>query len=341
MKNLVPIIVFILVVGGVAWFVTKDKPDTKTATKEKIKDSPIQIDEKDLEIEEDEELIKPAAHLYQNAESAFEAVKKGAADYDDVVLEQFTLPGEDCSWCPEFYNKIRSMMASSDISEDERSYYAELLAISGKTENIAALLNAARGAGNPDEANAYLEALELTVGNDQVISFLGKELESANDPVKESIIAAITNQGTRAAAEILIRESEKVADPEDFYNKGIGLGEFIPEREAIPPLQELLRKRDPKLSGLAAKALANVGLDGLRIVFDELAVGKDEASDREMIKGLIDHISYDAETENYLNQILNKGTAIQKELAQSILNDFKLMEEELDEGGEGEERTEE
>jgi hypothetical protein len=332
MKHIIPILVFILVVGGVAWFVTKDKKPAQEASKQfRVNETAVNLEKEDLEIDHDEELIKPATQLYQTADSALEAVKKGATNYDDVVLEEFTLPGEDCLWCEEFYSKIRSMMASPDITEDERSYYAELLAISGRPENLGALLNAARSAGNPDEANAYLEAIELTVGNDQVISFLGKELESADETLKESIIAAITNQGSRAAAEILIRESEKVANPDDYYNKGIGLGEFIPDKEAIPPLQELLRKRDPKLSGLAAKALANAGLDGLRIVFDELAVGKDEAADREMIKGLIDHINYDEETEAYLKQIVNKGTPIQKELAQSALNDFKLMEEELDE----------
>lgn len=330
MKNIVPIFVFILVVGGVAWFVTKDKePEQEAPAQNPVNETAVSLGEEDLEMNQDEELIKPATQLYQSADSAIEAVKKGAADYDDVVLEQFTLPSEDCLWCGEFYTKIRSMMASPDITEDERSYYAELLAISGRPENLGALLNAARGAGNPDEVNAYLEAIELTVGNEQVISFLGKEVEGADETIKESIVAAITNQGSRAAAEILIRESEKVTDPDDYYNKGIGLGEFIPDREAIPPLQEVLRKRDPKLSGLAAKALANAGLDGLRIVFDELAVGKDEAADREMIKGLIDHISYDEETEAYLNQLVNKGTPIQKELAQSALNDFKLMEEEL------------
>ncbi len=336
MKNIVPIIVFILVVGGVAWFVTKDKPEPTTTSPQKQQEAAIEIDSEDLDLEQDEELIKPATQLYQTVDSAIEAVKKGAADYDDVVLEQFTLPGEDCTWCPDFYTQIRSMMASPDISEDERSYFAELLSISGRPENLAALLNAARGAGNPDEVNAYLEAIELTVGNEEVISFLGKEVESANDTIKESIVAAITNQGSRAAAEILIKESEKASDSDDYYNKGIGLGEFIPDREAIPPLQAIVQKRDPKLAGLATKALANAGLDGLRIVFDELAVGKDEAADREMIKGLIDHVSYDEETESYLNQLVSKGTPIQKELANSILNDFKLMEEELAEDEESE-----
>lgn len=357
MKNLLPILLFVLVVGGVIYFVTKDSStssssgngsttsaDTSTesgaaSTDQGPTGSGNMLGGEDGELGEgeQEEMIRPAAEVYKSADEALEAAKKGAVDYDDVVLEQFTLPGEDCTWCSDFYNSVRSLIADTSVTEDQRSFYAELLAISGRTENIGALINGARGAGKPEEANAFLEALELTVGNDAVVKYLGSQLDGSTEPVKESLIAAITNQGTRSAAEILIKETEKASDPDGFYNKGIGLGEFIPEPESYPLLQEVMRKRDPKIAPLAAKSLLNSGIDGLRMVFDELSASKDPASDQLLIKGAIDHVSYDEEVEEYLKQMSEKGNQTQKDFASSILKDFQQAAEEVEPEDSGEE----
>lgn len=356
MKNLLPILLFVLVVGGVIYFVTKDSStssssgNSSTTSADSSSDGGNSADggatgsggimngeDGDAGEGEQEEMIRPAAEVYKSADEALEAAKKGAVDYDDVVLEQFTLPGEDCTWCGDFYNSIRSLIADTSVTEDQRSFYAELLAISGRTDNIGALINGARGAGKPEEANAFLEALELTVGNDAVVKYLGSQLDGSTEPVKESLIAAITNQGTRTAAEILIKETEKASDPDGFYNKGIGLGEFIPEPESYPLLQEVMRKRDPKIAPLAAKSLLNSGIDGLRMVFDELSASKDPASDQLLIKGAIDHVSYDEEVEEYLKQMAEKGNQTQKDFASSILKDFQQAAEEV--GPEGEEEV--
>lgn len=356
MKNLLPILLFVLVVGGVIYFVTKDSSSSPSSGQSASnangaaseggasgdgasQNSGDMFSNEDGETGEDEqeEMIRPAAEVYKSADEALEAAKKGAVDYDDVVLEQFTLPGDDCTWCSEFYSSIRNLMADTSVTDDQRSFYAELLAISGRTDNIGSLINGARGAGKPEEANAYLEAIELTVGNDEVVKFLGSQLDGSTEPVKESLIAAITNQGTRSAAEILIKETEKSSDPDGFYNKGIGLGEFIPEPESYPLLQEVMKKRDPKIAPLAAKSLLNSGIDGLRMVFDELSSSKDPASDQLLIKGAIDHVSYDEEVEEYLKQMAEKGNQTQKDFASSILKDFQQAAEEIGAEGEDEE----
>ncbi|NDC39558.1 MAG: hypothetical protein EBZ48_16220, partial [Proteobacteria bacterium] len=90
--------------------------------------------------------VQPASRAYKSADEAMEAVKKGAADYNDTVLEQFTMPGEDCSWCPDFYKNLRDFLNGKSIPIEQMSYYGEILAISGRTENIQALID---GIKNP------------------------------------------------------------------------------------------------------------------------------------------------------------------------------------------------
>ncbi|MBX7138216.1 MAG: hypothetical protein K1X83_09545 [Oligoflexia bacterium] len=256
--------------------------------------------EEDEEVENADE--RPAAQVYKSAEEALKAVKDGAADYDDIVLEQFTQPGEDCSWCPEFYKSIRDQVSSDQTSEDEKSYYSELLAISGRVDNVASLVEAIKKVGDNEKGDVYAEGLELTVGGNDVVKYLGEQLNTDNQLLKESLIAAITNQGTRQAAELLFAETQKKGDPDGYYSLGIGLGEFVPEESAIPYLQELANKHD-QYSHLAVKALLNSGLDGLKVVFDLLSNSKDAEADRLLLKDASDHVSLDEETEAYLKGI--------------------------------------
>jgi len=92
-------------------------------------------------------------------------------------------------------------------------------------------------------------------------------MESTNETIQEASIAAVTNQGTRLAAELLYNQTQKAGDPDGYYSRGIGLGEFIPDPDAIPYLQELVKKQD-QYSPLAVKALINSGTDGLRLVLN-------------------------------------------------------------------------
>lgn len=138
MKKIIPVILIVVIAGGVFLFInqsTSVSPTTNnqgattesgnktgtdvvastdgtgsvnvgtttgggsTATKD-----PAKVDE------DGEEQDKPAAEAYKSAEEAMKAIKNGAVDYDDRILEQFTFVGEDCTWCDAVYSQVKSML---------------------------------------------------------------------------------------------------------------------------------------------------------------------------------------------------------------------------------------
>jgi hypothetical protein len=268
------------------------------------------------------EQARPAAEVYSNAADALAAIKLGAANYDDVLLDQFTTPGEDCTWCPEFYSSLTELMKAGTTSIDERSYYAEILAISGKQENIQTLLDAIRESGDSEDADIYAEALELTIGGDDVVKMLSSYLQDSNELLQESVVAAITNQGSRAAAELLYEHTVAMGDPDGYYSVGIGLGEMIPEEETLPFLQDLMLKRD-EYSPLAVKALLNSGLDGLVLVVNAMTASPAGTFSPELLEDATDHVSYDDETIEYLKQLAASSPhATVRNFAADVLKDF-------------------
>lgn len=274
---------------------------------------------------------KPAAQFYANAEDAFKAIQNGAKDYDDMILEQFTLPGEDCTWCPELYKSIKDTLADQALPNDQRSYYAEILAISGKVENLGVLVDGIKNASSKEIEDTYAEALELTAGRDDVVEYLTEHMSSTSDSLREASVAAVTNQGSRLAAEVLYKNTVDRGDPDGYYSVGIGLGELVPSEETLPYLQELALKRD-QYSHLAVKALINGGQPGLQIVFDILNNSKDGDADRKLLQDSIDHVNYDEETEAFLKKTAETSKQpVAVEFAKQILEDFNSMNTEMEE----------
>jgi len=297
-------------------------------------------DENDEEGFSDEDL-KPAAQRYRSAEEALAAVKAASASYDDLVLEQFTTPGDDCTWCPQFYQGVKELLLSPETNPEQRSYYAELMAASGRVDNISTLIDGIKNAPNQEDRDIMTEALELTMGKDDVVKYLGDQLSTDNPAIKESVIAAITNQGSPLAAEILYKQAMEAGDPDGFYSQGIGLGELVPDESAIPFLQDAVIKRDA-YSHLAVKALLNSGVNGLRVVFDVLANSKDADFDRKMLKDAADHVSFDSDSEAYVQKIADTASEpARAEFAKQILADFKAQEDALADPIESDEDDEE
>jgi hypothetical protein len=355
MKKIVPLLLVLAVVGGI-WFYSTNRQtagNTTTALSNgagsatgsssssqvpgQAASTPGQtssgVTNRPQDIDEAEPIsdIKPATEAYSSADDALAAVLKAAKDYDDSILEQFTRPGNSCAWCPDFYRSVKDLITAGDTPADQKSYLAEVLAISGRVENVQGLVEAVKSAKTSDEADIFSEALELSVGGDDVTRYLGEQMSSSNETLRESSVAAITNQGSLTAAELLIKHTIERGDPDGYYSLGIGLGEFIPEEEAIPVLQDLMQKHD-QYSHLAVKALINSGMDGLRTVFDQLELSTDPEADRRMLKDAIDHVNFEDGLEDYLKQKIetSKQPAAQ-ELAKRILEEYGQ------EGAEGEE----
>lgn len=273
-----------------------------------------------------EEDIRPASEVYKTADDALKAARAGAADYDDLVLEQFTELG-DCAWCEQFYKAVHDSLNDPNTPTDQKSYYAELLAVSGKVDNVKSLVEGIKTSSSQENADIYIEALELTTGKDDVVNYLGNELQTTNQNLKEALVAALTNQGSRLAASLLYKDTIAGESPDGYYNLGIGLGELIPEDDAVPYLQEIMLKRD-KYSHLAVKSLLNSGIDGLRLVFDALTNSKDPEFDRQMLKDAVDHVNYEPEIEEYVKKLSSSQQPVVSEFANKILEDFGTQEKE-------------
>ena len=281
--------------------------------------------------EEPEEQVKPATEAYLSSEEALTAVMKGAKDYDDSILEQFTLPDPNCAWCSEFYSSVRDLALNQNTPQEQRAYLAEILAISGRVENVQSLIEAIKNAPSSDTADLYAEALELSLGKDDIVNLLGEQMSAQNDTLREASVAAVTNQGSKTAAELLVKDLKEKGDPDAYYAHGIGAGEAIPDEEAIPVYQELVRERIPG-SHLGVKALLNAGTPGVRAVFDELENSPNPEADLALLKDASDHINIEEETLELANQKLadNRNSASVK-LAQ-IIREQGQNAEQADEG---------
>lgn len=276
--------------------------------------------------------IKPAAEAYSSAEEAFAAALKGAKDFDDSVLEQFTEPSADCSWCPAFYSSVQETVLNPNTPQDQKSYMAEILAISGRAENIQTLVDGIKNAPNSTEADLFAEALELTLGKDEVVKVLGDQLSTTNDTLREASVAAITNQGTRYAAELLQKHVQERNDPDAYYSVGIGPGEFIPDEEALPFVLEQVQKRD-QYSAAWAKSLINAGLPGLQSLFEQLENSSNYDADRGLIKDALAHVNFeDGIKEMTDNVIASNRSPIAVEFARQIQAEISQQETEEGEG---------
>ncbi|WKZ57906.1 MAG: hypothetical protein QY326_04345 [Bdellovibrionota bacterium] len=357
MKKLFPVLALVLIAVLAWYFSTAPGTDGAASTSSPSQPAPKEVSGQSgndrgpsssplggavttLEEEDDEDLedvdIRPATEIYTSAEDALKAVKAGANTYDDIVLEQFTMLDPKCSWCPAFYESVRELTFSPSSTPDQRSFYSELLAISGRVENVSALVDAIKNAPNQSERDIYSEALELTIGGDEVVKYLNESMATQDPQLKESLVAAMTNQGSRLAAELLYKQTMEAGDADGYYSLGIGLGEFVPEDEALPLLQQYALQRD-QYSHLPMKALLNGGLPGLRIVFDILESSSDQEADKRLLRDAVDHVGYDEETEAYLKQMVQSAkNPVAVAFAKQVLEDFQgdLDEEVLDEGEE-------
>lgn len=344
MKKLLPILL-VIIIGAGAWYYMHSKSTvtpsggttaagsqttaantTSTEGAHGSLSSPASDDKNgptDAEDEDADEDVRPAIEVYKTAEEALAAVKAGAKDYDDITLERFVQLG-NCSWCGEFYKTLSNQLVDAASTDDERAYFGEILAISGVVDNVKTIVQAIENAPNKEQAGIFAESLELAIGDDSVVNFLAEEFKSQNELVQESAIAAVTGQGSRLAAEVLYKQTIEKGDPDGYYSLGIGLGEFVPNPEVLPYLQEQVEKRD-KFSHLALKSMLNEGAQGLRMVFDILTNSKSAEADKEMLKGAVDHVIYDEESETFLKKAAeNTSQPLVADFAKQILEDFNL-----------------
>jgi len=275
--------------------------------------------------------VKPAADSYNSAEEALAAVMAGAKDFNDAILEQFTEPGPDCSWCPQFYTSIRELVTNPNTPQDQKSYLAEILAISGRVENVQTLAESVKNARSSTEADIYAEALELSLGKDDVTRYLGDQLSATNDTLREASVAAITNQGTRLSVELLNKHVQERGDPDSYYSIGIGPAELIPNEEALPLVQELVQKRD-EYSPAWAKSLINAGLPGLTMLFDQLENSSNPSSDDKLLKDAIDHVNFEDGIKDLTDRVIASNRNPKAvEFARKIQEEFS--EQDAQDGG--------
>jgi hypothetical protein len=288
----------------------------------------------DIDSEEGAEFDdRPATEKFKTADEALNALKEAAAIYDDLVLDQFTAPGESCSWCDSVYSSVKDLMLSPDVKADQKAFYAEILAISGRVDNLKSLVEAAKSAQNPDEASLYAEALELATGKEEVITFLTEQLTDSNSTIKEASVAALTNQGSKKAVENLYNFSVAQGNSDGFYELGIGVGEMVPDEEAYSFLQQKALQKD-EFSHLAVKALLNVGLEGVKMVSDLYSGADSPEFVKKVLEQSKDHVAFDDETLEYLKaQSANPKNAALGEWYSSLLKEYELSEQELLEEG--------
>lgn len=253
--------------------------------------------------------VKPASDVYKSADEALVAIRNGAKNYDDLVLEQFVEPSDKCTWCGELYKTLDGLLLDPGITDEERAYFSEIMAISGRMDNIKALSSKVEAATNSEQAETFSEALELTYGDSSVVDYLGTLMSSDNKLLRDSSIAAVTNHGSKQAAEMLYAQAVKDNNPDGFYSNGSGLGELTPDAEAIPFLKEKAELNN-EYSHLAIKSLLNYGTEGVKDVLQILnKPGTSPEVDKKMLENALDHLAIDEATEQLLKEAQATATS--------------------------------
>lgn len=280
-----------------------------------------------------------ASERFATADDALKAVKEAAKNYDLEVIESFTLP-HNCVWCPEFYEKIRQEILSGSLSTEEKSFFAEILAVSGRTDNLEFVIQAYTNAKSEAEKESFLNAIELTVANEEVVKWMFDNFTNfSNDPsLRDSLLAAMTNQDSPKAIEYLYTILTQQDDPEKDAQKGLGLSEAVPPDESLTFLLEKLKESDDKYRRFVAAAILNNGLEGLKRFIDVLNTDLGKTLEPHFTK-LMDHVPFDEEIEAYLKDVRERGNDRQKVFASKILEAFESLRTELE--GEEQEDLEE
>lgn len=269
-----------------------------------------------------------AAQVYQSSSEALEAIKKGALNYDDDILQRF-VNLKNCEWCGDFYTSVRQLLLDNSISLENKGYFAELLAVSGTTENVGFIIDTIKNTQDEQSREIFGEALEFTSGGDDIVPLLSANLRDSNKILQDSVASALTNQGSKSAADALYQWMSEAKNGDDLYQRGIGLGEFVPTSEEVFPfLQEKLLLKDEN-SHLALKAMLNGGSSGLKKVIESLENSDNNELDKKLLENSIDHIGDDDETRELIKvtAATSKNPAL-KEFAEAALKEFALLDSE-------------
>ena len=350
MKKILPILVILLAAVGIGYnFINKEHTsDTTTGSANNFPtvnpasnanggmgeipatpDSDVKLEGSDGDSSGVIDEVKPAAVAYKNAEEALAAIKKGAADYDDTILEQFTNPGEDCTFCTQVYADLKDLLSSTSARNEEKSFYAEILAISGRVDNVKTLVEGYKNGASTESRELYGAALELTTGKDDVVKYLGTELATDNPELKESIVAAMTNQGSSLAFDTLFKSIVSSKNVDGFYSMGVGPAEMILNEEGLAKAQEYAQKRD-EYAPLAVKAMLNSGLPGIKSVIDIISASNDQAANDKLLANAVDHVGYDENVEKYFKEKANDSNPSVRKFAEAVLKDYATQEEAVD-----------
>ena len=130
------------------------------------------------------------------------------------------------------------------------------------------------------------------------MKYLGSELKSDNPDLKESIVAAMTNQGGSLAFDTLYKNIVESKNPDGYYSMGVGPAEMILDEQGLSKAQEYAQKRD-EYAPLAVKAMLNSGLQGIKYVVDIISSSNDSASNQKLLANAVDHVGYDDKVAEY------------------------------------------
>lgn len=308
----------------------KQLPKNPVATKEaspaeKAVGDPFPARDEDGFVELDD---VPADQKYKSHKEALDAVKKGAVDYDDFLIEEF-VELKECPWCDQLYSDVRGMLNDPNVDIDQRGFYGELLAVTGRIDNIEPLVKGIESAKDEDSKDMYSESLEMAIGGDDMLEYLKPFMESSDELLRESTVAAISNQGSRFAVELLHQDLVRRNDKErEYYSYGTGLGEVVPDEEALPYLQDLIVQKD-EYSDLAIKSLINAGYQGVVLVFDSLAAETDQEKGKKLLDEAVDHVIYEEELETFLKKAVENPNYPQflKDFAKESLEEIEDEED--------------
>ena len=352
MKKILPVLVVILAAIGIGYnFISKDQSPSSSVVTANTTPFPTIASsangatgdttaanvgsDDDLSLEGDKDSsgviddVKPAAVAYKNADEALAAIKKGAADYDDQILEQFTNPGDDCTFCTQLYGDLKDLLGAASTKNEEKAFYAEILAISGRVDNVKNLVDGYKASASTENKEVYSAALELVTGKDDVVKYLGSELATDNPDLRESVVAAMTNQGGSLAFDTLFKHVISTNNPDGYYSIGAGPGEMILNDEGLAKAQEYAQKRDA-YAPLAVKAMLNSGMQGIKYVMDIVASSNDVKSNDQLLAGAVDHVGYDEQVEAYFKEKVNDPNPSVSAFAKKVLEDYASQENAVD-----------
>lgn len=214
-----------------------------------------------------------------------------------------------CADCDQIFAAVKQQFAALAVGADpvKVKLLASALAQSERAEMVQEIISRYRAAsGDPAIQTMLAESLELVSGDEEVSRELAPLVRpEEGEELKEAAVTGLSGMNDTVAAEALLQFARSVGDGKGGYDTAVGLGEFIPNAEAVPFLQRVAADGSAE-APLAIRALFNGGAESTKSAIEAI-LAVPESEQQRLLSGAQSHVLMEPLTLDYLKSLAAGG----------------------------------